>query len=304
MASKRGIIAGLAAVALLAGAGAWVLTEPSVVADAAVPQSGNAERGRLVFAAAGCGSCHRQTGQEDPLLLGGGLELQTGFGTFRVPNISSDPDAGIGRWSAKDFANALWHGVSPAGEHYYPAFPYAAYQNMTGEDVGDLFAYIRTLPASPNEVADHELDFPYGIRRGVGLWKALYLDQQRHQVDPAQSPEWNRGAYLVEALAHCGECHTPRDALGGLDPSRRLAGAPIPGGDGRNPNITPSDDGIGDWSAQDIAFSLADGTTPDGDVFGGDMAHVVDNLAELPQADRDAIAVYLKSVPPLPDSPR
>lgn len=298
---RRFAIAALA-ILLVAGAGFfWIVTEPKRVPPAAVPTAGDPERGRLVFAAGGCASCHTQPGQDDELLLGGGLPLKTPFGTFNVPNISSSPGAGIGGWSDEEFATAMLRGISPDGQHLYPSFPYGAYQNMTGDDLGDLLAFLRTLPPSDNRVADHELSFPYSVRRGLGLWKALYLDRQRHEPDLRKSPEWNRGAYLVNALAHCGECHTPRDRFGGLDRGRAFAGGPSPTGGGRMPNITPSDDGIGDWTQDDIAFSLADGTTPMGDVFGGEMAHVVENMAQLPQSDRQAIAVYLKDLAPIND---
>ncbi len=188
-------------------------------------------------------------------------------------------------------------GTSPSGEHYYPAFPYPSYQRMAVGDLRDLFAYMKTLPAAEGRVRDHDLPFPFNIRRTLGGWKFLYLDGEPFRPDPAQSAQWNRGAYLVNGPAHCAECHSPRNALGGIVAGQRFAGGPNPEGKGWVPNITQK--GLADWSASDIAYMLETGQIPDGDWVGSNMASVVRNTAQLSAADRDAMAVYIKSLPPV-----
>lgn len=287
---------------ILLGGGAFhVLTAPRTLAEEDVPaHQPDLANGERMFWAGGCASCHAVPDGE-AIDLGGGQALETPFGTFHVPNISPDETHGIGGWSAESFLNAMLRGVSPSGQHYYPSFPYTSYQRMAKTDVLDLFAYISTLPASDNEVRSHEMRFPYTIRRGIGLWKRRHMDGESFEPDPAQSEAWNRGAYLVEGPAHCGECHTPRNALGGLRHERAFAGGAAPEGDGRVPNITPHPDGIGSWSERDIVYSLETGFTPDFDTFGGSMVAVQRAIARLPDEDREAIAVYLKSLEPLPD---
>ena len=253
--------------------------------------------GRIVFYAGGCESCHKSPGQDDPLKLGGGLELKTPFGSFYPPNISSDPADGIGAWRPVDVANALLAGVSPNGEHFYPAFPYTSYQRMTPKDVADLAAFLRTLPAVRGRSPENALKFPFSVRRAVGLWKLLYFDNSGLSPDSSQSKQWNRGRYLVEGPGHCGECHTPRNFLGAMAPGRALGGAPLPDGHGKSANLRGGD--FLKWTDADIVEALTSGFTPSGDVLGGGMNGVVDNLAKLPESDREAIAVYLKSLPPL-----
>ncbi|MDJ0860497.1 MAG: cytochrome c [Dinoroseobacter sp.] len=258
---------------------------------------GDPVAGEAVFWAAGCASCHKAPGAEgeDALVLTGGQRLETPFGTFVVPNISTDPDAGIGRWNLEMFADAVTLGVSPRGEHYYPAFPYTSYALMTDTDVADLFAYMTTLPASKAENGAHELKFPYTFRPGLGLWKRVNGDP-RFQ-GPKGTPEVERGRYLAEALAHCAECHTPRDFMGRLEKDEWMAGAPNPTGTGRIPNITP---GTLRWTQGDIAYYLETGFTPDFDSAGGHMASVVTNMQKLTAEDREAIAAYLMQLPSLP----
>ena len=266
--------------------------------------------GETLFWVGGCASCHATPDSkgDERLVLGGGVELMTPFGTFRAPNISSDERAGIGSWSDLEFVNAMVNGVSPDGRHYYPAFPYPYYQRMPVGDLADLKAFLDTLPASSNEAKGHTLGFPFNIRRGLGLWKLLYLDGKPFASVPEESPVVSRGRYLVQGPGHCGACHTPRDALGGSLGNRFLAGAASPetasepGGEagGRVPNITPHADGIGNWNEADIAYSLESGFDPEFDSFGGSMVEVQENLAHLSANDRSAIAAYLKSIPALP----
>ena len=301
----RGVIFAGAALVVIAGAAGWLLTAASPLEASALSglQPGEAARGEAVFWAEGCTSCHARTGVEGDaqLELGGGLALRSDFGTFVAPNISPHPTDGIGSWSELDFANAMMRGVAPDGSHYYPAFPYTSYARMSEQDVVDLFAYMKTLPQVEGRAGEHDLSFPFSVRRGVGLWKMRYFSEDPVVDLPEDAdPKVLRGQYLVEGPGHCGECHTPRDFGGGHDKSQWLAGAPSMEGSGRIPNITPSKDGIGDWSESDIAYYLESGFTPDFDSAGGEMAKVVRNLAKLTAEDREAIAAYLKAVPAKP----
>lgn len=294
----------LVVAAMVVGCGVfWLITSPEVVAASTLPtRTPDLANGRTVFNAGGCASCHATPNQQDRLRLGGGLAIPSPFGTFYAPNISPDPDEGIGRWSEANFVTAVQKGTSPEGTHYFPAFPYASYQRAKVEDVRDLFAYLKTLAPVRGRIRDHDLRFPFNIRRLVGGWKFLYLDGRPFAPDPAQSAEWNRGAYLVNGLGHCAECHSPRNALGGIIAAQRFAGGPNPEGEGWVPNITQKE--LGDWSVKAIAYFLQSGDTPDGDSAGGSMTRVIRNMAELGDADRMAMAVYLKSLPPVDGPPR
>ncbi len=229
--------------------------------------------------------------------LGGGAALKSPFGTFYPPNISSDPTDGIGAWSEPQFVTAMLKGTSPSGEHYYPAFPYTSYQRMHIDNVRDLFAFLKTLPAVQGRVRGHDLPFPFTIRRALGLWKLRYLDGAPFRPDPSQSDEWNRGAYLVEGPGHCAECHSPRDALGGIRVGLRFAGGPNPEGEGWIPNITQA--GLRRWSEAEIAELLATGRMRRGGSVGSLMVAVVRNTSQLSDADRKAMATYVKSLPPV-----
>ncbi|MEE9375138.1 MAG: cytochrome c, partial [Rhizobiaceae bacterium] len=260
--------------------------------------SGDAKNGEMVFWAGGCASCHAADKAKGvaKLLLTGGHELKTPFGIFRAPNISTDKRVGIGAWSLGNFANAMKNGVRPDGSHYFPAFPYTSYTRMTDKDVADLWAFMKKLPESANKVADHSIPFPFNIRRGLGLWKWLYLDKTSVLQVANENSELLRGRYLVEALGHCGECHTPRNIIGGMDKTRWLAGGVGPEGKEKIPNITPHKDGVGDWSKVDLAYGLETGFTPEFDSFGSSMVAVQENMAKLSALDRNAIALYLKSI--------
>lgn len=278
--------------------GFWFLTEPKNVSSLVLSEhKADLVNGRNVFHAGGCASCHATPKQDDKTRLGGGLGLASPFGTFFVPNISPHPTDGIGRWNEAQFISAVVKGTSPDNEHYYPAFPYTSYQRAKFEDLRDLFAYIKTLPSVQGRVRDHDLPFPFNIRRGVGLWKLRYLDGASLVPEPSKSAAWNRGAYLVTALGHCAECHSPRDFLGGIIESKRFAGGPSPDGRGWVPNITQK--ALSSWSEKDIAYLLETGNLPDGDSVGGDMAAVVNNTSQLPAADRAAMATFIKSLAPV-----
>ena len=296
----------LLALALLAVIGLgifWWLTIPQSIAAGSLPaRQANLGNGQAMFNAGGCSSCHAVPNQADRLKLGGGLAMPSPFGTFHVPNISPDPNDGIGRWSEADFVTAVLKGTSPSGAHYYPAFPDASYQRATVDDVRDLFAYLKTLPAVQGRVREHELPFPFNIRRTLGMWKLLFLDGKPFAADSAHSAARNRGAYLVNGFGHCAECHSPRNLLGGIVETQRFAGGPNPEGEGWVPNITQKR--LAEWSAKDIDYFLETGMTPDGDTAGGSMARVIRNTSQLPPADRAAIAEYVKSLPPLEGPPR
>lgn len=288
----------------------FVLTMPRTVPASALPaHAPDIANGEYLFTAGGCAECHavplakcKDTKTKDKHLLAGGRCMKTDFGTFNVPNISPDKETGIGTWTTLDFINAMKKGIGPGGVHLYPAFPYTSYQRMSYEDLIDLKAFLDTLPAVKNEVPPHDLAFPYNIRRALGLWQLLYVDGKTLEPDPKASDEVNRGAYLVEGPGHCGECHSPRNMIGGIIASEAYAGARNPEGRGKIPNITPSADGIKDWSADDIAYMLETGNTPDFDVIGGIMAPVQENMSKLRPDDRAAMAAFLKSLPPLPDA--
>jgi mono/diheme cytochrome c family protein len=293
---KLTILTGIAAV--IAFAGFWFLTIPSVVpASALGPHTPNLENGRTMFYAGGCASCHATPEQDDKTQLGGGLGLKSSFGTFFVPNISPDPDDGIGKWNEAQFVTALVKGTSPEGRHYYPAFPYTSFQRMNFDDLRDLFAFLKTLPAVQDTVQEHDLPIHFKIRRTLGIWKLLFLDGAPFKPDPTKSQQWNRGAYLVNGPGHCAECHSPRNFLGAIVAGQRFAGGPNPEGEGFIPNITPAR--IGNYSEKDIEEVLDTGDIPDGDRVGGAMVEVVRNTSQLSPADRAAIAVYIKSLPPV-----
>lgn len=295
----------LVALVIFGVIGFVALTSPSayrlIRAEAPAPDASrtpNVENGRVLFFAGGCTSCHAVPNNDDKLRLGGGYALRSPFGTFHVPNISSHKKDGIGSWTTVDFIRAMREGVSPDGRHYYPAFPYTSYQRMSAGDLSDLFAFMQTLPAVEGRVRDHELPFPFNIRRGVGLWKLAFLDGKVFAPDESKPASLNRGAYLVEGAGHCVECHSERNVAGAIMEERRFAGGPDPEGRGIVPNITPHQSGIGGWTPEELATLLKTGETPLFDTVGGPMGAVVANTAQLPDADRKAMAEYLLSLPP------
>ncbi|MCW5691151.1 MAG: cytochrome c [Pseudolabrys sp.] len=290
---------GLAVAALVvAGAAFWFLTEPKVepASEFATPHKADLVNGKTMFDIGGCVSCHAK-GKDDRTHLGGGEPLPSPFGTFYPPNISPDPKDGIGAWTEAQFVTAMRDGTSPSGEHLYPAFPYTSYRRMTTPDLRDLFAYLKSLPPVQGRTPPHDLPFPFNVRRLVGGWKLLFLDARPFTPDPAKSAQWNRGFYLVNGPGHCAECHTARNFLGGLVNDERFAGGPNPEGQGWIPNITQKR--LGSWSEGDIADFLKSGMTPEFDSVGGGMASVIRNTAQLSDADRRAMAVYIKSLAPI-----
>ena len=287
----------LAAAAIVLGLAAfWFLTNPKSIPQSVLgAHTPDLANGKAMFTAGGCSSCHAVPKAQDKTRLAGGLALKSPFGTFYVPNISPHPKDGIGAWTEAQFVTALIKGTSPAGDHYYPSFPYTSYQRITLNDLRDLFAYLKTLPPVAGRVRNHDLPFPFNIRRALGLWKFLFLDGETFKPDPSKSVNWNRGAYLINGPAHCAECHSPRNILGGIIVSQRFAGGQSPDGQGGVPNITQFK--LKDWSVSDIAETLTTGMTPDADRVGGSMIDVVRNTSQLSAADRTSMATYIKSLP-------
>lgn len=275
---------------------AWISAAALLPAAMAAPGGDNpVTRGEYLIHAGGCITCHTAE-SDDAIPLAGGRALESPYGTFYSPNITPDVETGIGGWSDEEFVDAFWLGVSPQGEHYFPAFPYTSYTGASREDLLAMKAYLFSLEPVKQETPRHELRF-LASRFGAGLWKSRYFDPRRFEPDPEESGEWNRGAYLVRHLGHCGECHTPRGRFGVLRRNEALTGNPDLAGE-EVPNITADpEEGIGDWSIGDIEYFLEMGMEPDGDFTGGSMAEVVDNCtSHLTEADRRAIAVYLKSM--------
>jgi len=254
-------------------------------------------RGAYLATAAGCADCHTDA-KNGGRPYAGGRGLTTPFGTFYAPNITPDPETGIGRWSDAQFLNALREGLRPDGSNYFPVFPYPSFTKIRDDDVRAIKAYLFAQPAVRQSNRAHDVAFPFSWRFLLDGWKLLFFSPGPFRPTPERGEVYNRGAYLVTGLAHCGECHTPRNWFGAMEPSRFLAGTPH-GPDGKAvPNITPDPDtGIGSWSEHDITNLLKDGQTPDFDFVGGAMAEIVRNTTRLDDADRQAIAVYLRSIP-------
>jgi mono/diheme cytochrome c family protein len=261
-----------------------------------------AERGAYIFNAAGCAGCHTDVRTKGPLLAGR-RELVTPFGSFYSPNITPDPIHGIGSWSQADFAMALRQGKSPSGTLYYPSFPYTSFTGMSDTDVADLWIFISARRSIAQSNEQHKLRFPFNLRVLMWVWRALFFAEGPIEGDAARSKEWNRGAYLVRALAHCGECHTPRNVFGAVDYGRELGGNPV-GPDGKAvPNITPGS-AVGSWSAEEIADYLSIGMTPEGDFAGGAMTEIINlTTSKLSDADRFAVATFLIALPPVRQFP-
>jgi len=273
-------------------------------AAAPAPWSAGADesvaRGRAVLEASGGCTCHTDF-EEDGPPLAGGRSLETPFGVYFSSNITPDMGTGIGRMSDAEFVRAMREGRAPDGSAYFPVFPYTSFTGMSDADLLALKAYLFSLPAVRRANRPPDAWPPFGWRIGAAAWQWMYFTPHRFEPDPAQSDPWNRGAYLVTAVAHCGECHTPRTASGALDRSRWLAGSEE-GPEGRlAPNITPDEDtGIGRWTRPDLVWFLQTGLKPDGDDAQNLMKEVIDHgYQHLPPSDLDGIAVYLESVPPI-----
>ena len=294
-------LGGLLAAGVLGGAAFLFITapdrhDPSTWAGLGEP---DLENGRNVFFTGGCASCHApaDASGDARLILSGGAPIHSDFGTFHPPNISSSPSAGIGAWTLAEFGDAMTRGVGRNGEHLYPSFPYTSYSRMTPKDINDLYGFMLSLPASEAVAPAHELPFPFNVRLSLGGWKFLYFSEEPIAELADASELVKRGQYLVEGAGHCGECHTPRNIIGGPKLASWLGGGPNPEGEGMIPNISPGSRSMGSWSEGDIVTYLQTGFTPDYDSVGGTMVSVQKNMAELPNADIEAMAAYLKAIP-------
>jgi mono/diheme cytochrome c family protein len=258
---------------------------------------GDAKRGEYLAKAGGCVGCHTEE-KKDAVPFAGGRALKTPFGTFYGPNITPDAEAGIGRWSEVDFVRAMREGERPDGANLFPAFPYPSFTKISDSDLRDLWAYLRALPPSAQASREHDLWFIFGWRWLVSVWKFFFFTPGPFASIPGVSEIVNRGAYLVQALGHCGECHTPRNFLGGPKSGRYLAGGKGPDGKGVA-NLTPT--GLKKWDDKELKEFLTTGLTPDGDVPAESMGEVITNTtSKLVPADLDAVIAYLRTLPPLP----
>ena len=261
---------------------------------------GDAQRGAYLAKAGGCVGCHTEA-TKDAGPFAGGRAIESPFGTFYGPNITPHPTAGIGSWKEDDFVRAMRHGKRPDGAHYYPSFPYASFTLITDVDLRDLWAYLRTFPSSDRANRKHDLSFPFGWRPLLAAWKWLYFTPGPFSPDPARSAQLNRGAYLVTALGHCGECHTPRNFLAAPEADRFLAGGEM--GGKRIPNLTPTR--LKKWGDEELKEFLVSGLTPDGDAASEMMEEVIRNTtSQLTPEDLAAMIAYLRTLPPLPEAKR
>ena len=257
------------------------------------------ETGRYLVTAGGCISCHTDY-KKKGAPFAGGAPIPTPFGTFYPPNITSDKTHGIGAWSDADFIRAMREGKRPDGAHYFPSFPYTSYTQITEPDLKAVKAYLLSIPAVAQPSVPHDISFPFSWRFLQTGWKMLFFREGVFEPDPAQSAEVNRGAYLSNALAHCGECHTPRNMLGGLDYDQWMAGTPNGPEGEKVPNITPDPKTGLTWSVPEIVEYLKSGQTPEFDYAGSLMAGVIEhNTGKLSTEDLTAIARYLKSLEPV-----
>jgi mono/diheme cytochrome c family protein len=296
MASAR-IIGGIVAVAVIAGAIAAfaVVWRPAIAAiDPPAPQSFDAalvKRGRDLAAIGNCNDCHTVRGGKD---FAGGLPVPTPFGTIYSSNITPDAETGIGRWPEAAFRRAMQSGVNRDGQHLYPTFPYDHFTHVSDDDDRALYAFLMTQRPVHAPARENQLAFPFNQRVAVAGWKVLFLRHGSYQPDSTKSAEWNRGAYLVEGLAHCGACHTPRNALGAEKTQASFAGGDVDNWHAYAINSQSS--APVPWNAEALFQYLRHGWHPDHGVARGPMAEVVTNLSEVPEGDVRAIAIYMASV--------
>jgi mono/diheme cytochrome c family protein len=298
---RRRTAAALVALLVAGAAAFWALTRPSPLPAAAIPAHAvDLRNGETLYHAGSCLACHKSPDGApgaDRGLPSGGTPFPTPVGTFYPQNLTPDPETGLGRWSETDFVNAMRRGISPSGTHYFPAFPYASYRSMTMPDLLDLRAFLKSLPPVSSPPRDAEVPLLPLARRAVGLWKRIAFRRPPWSPEPGHPPSWTRGAYLVSAPGHCGECHTPKDRLMVADESRHLAGGPHPGGEGKVPSLRGLLARKKYADAADLVLALQNGETLGYEgLSSGGMAAIQANLARLPEADVRAIADYLLSM--------
>lgn len=295
---KKAIAATALAVAAIAVFRAVFFSFPAAASESQIKKQ--PDNGEYIFTIAGCAGCHTDR-KNNGAPLAGGREFKTDYGVFYSPNITQDTTTGIGTWNLEDFTRAMRKGTSPAGEHYYPAFPYTSYRLMTDDDLLAIWNYLKKVPGVVRKNTPHSLKPPFGWRFLAGIWKMLFLDERTLAPDPGKAPGWNRGRYVVEALAHCGECHSPRNFLGAVEREKAFSGT------SRNPegisvpNITSDrETGIGKWSASDLDMLLTIGMLPNADFVGGVMAEAITHASShLTPDDRRAVIDYLMGIKPI-----
>jgi mono/diheme cytochrome c family protein len=259
------------------------------------------DRGRYLARAGNCVSCHTSAGGP---AFAGGLAFETSFGKLYSSNITPDPETGIGKWSIEEFGRALREGMRPSGEHLYPAFPYTAYTKISDADVQALYAYLKIIKPVRFTPPANEMSFPFNQRWTLGIWKALFFEEARFEPDATQSKDWNRGAYLVEGLAHCSACHSPRNFLGGERSGLRMTGGEhqdrVGSGEMRTwaaPNLTNVSNGLASWSVADLVAYFKTGRTSFAETHGPMNEVILNSTRHLSEPDVNAMAVYLKSLP-------
>lgn len=290
------VLIGIAAATIIGSGVALSLAQgPSVEPRDLSGLVGNPDRGVYVARLGGCVACHTDAKNDGGVLAGGG-PIKTDFGTFYGPNITPHTRDGIGTWTLEMFASAMTAGEAPDGSSYYPVFPYDHYTRMTDQDIVDLWAGIRTVPAVAGTAPKHDLSFPFSLRISAGFWRSLFLEPGEIEPNVGEDEIVARGRYLVEGPGHCGACHSPRNYLGGIDYNNEYAGGSGPGGE-RIPAITQGGLSDGGWTEADIAYALKTGITTSGDVFGGSMVEVVQEGTRFwSEEDRQAVARLLLAI--------
>ena len=274
--------------------------QPNVGADV-VSVSTQIERGKYLALAGNCASCHTTENGE---FMAGGLPFETPFGKIYSTNITPDSGTGIGNWTGEQFLDSMRRGVRPNGEHLYPVFPYTAFTKITNEDVAALFAYLKSIPAIRQETKENEVSFPFNQRWLMSVWKMVYFDERVYETDKSKSAEWNRGAYLVNALAHCSACHSPRNLLGAENSDMAMTGGvffdKVPSGSVRpwsSPNLTSAPSGLGLWVHEEVTAYLRTGRNSFVETFGPMNEVIMNSTRNLNDGDINAMTIYLKSLP-------
>ena len=289
---RRRLLVGASALALLVIGLVFALPVPTGPVRDLDGLTGNVANGAYLARVGGCFACHTDT-KGGGAVLAGGAAIKTAFGAFHAPNITTHETDGIGAWSLEDFAIAMSDGISPNGEHYYPAFPYAHYAALSDQDMIDLWTAFRTVPAVEGRAPEHDLSFPFNQRILLGPWKSLFLEPVVLEPDPDESDDWNRGRWLAEGPGHCAACHTPRNILGGPRGAAQFEGGAGPDGEAIPP-ITASALEADGWTIDDLTLALRTGITPSGDALGGSMGEVVSGATRFwSPDDLRAIATYL-----------
>lgn len=296
----RGMLIAVGALAVIAGGYSWRSSYAPVERPPASSFAADAVKAGAALAAIGnCVTCHTRDGGA-PFV--GGRAIDTPFGRIHTTNITPDPETGIGRWSEAAFVRAVRAGVSRDGRHLYPAFPYDHMAKMSEGDIRSVYAFLMTRRAMVSPAAANDLAFPFSMRSLVAGWKLFFLERAGFTPDAGKTAEWNRGAYLVEGLAHCGSCHTPRNALGAEDKSRAYAGAEVQGWTAPALGVTST--AAVPWTAERLAEYLGKGRSPQHGAAAGPMADVIRNLAAVPDSDIKAMATYVASLAGAPSKER